>query len=65
MATWTETAEGWLRQATIAVMSKGPVPRHIAFILDGNRRYARKTGATNTKIGHYEGFRQLEKVQVP
>ncbi|KAF7726584.1 cis-prenyltransferase [Apophysomyces ossiformis] len=49
-------------RATLAVLRKGRIPRHVAFILDGNRRFARKAGAKSTKFGHYEGFRQLEKV---
>ncbi|CAO3659095.1 unnamed protein product [Rhizopus microsporus] len=46
----------------LAILRKGKIPRHIGFILDGNRRYARKIGATSTKFGHYEGLKQLEKV---
>ncbi|KAI9024325.1 di-trans,poly-cis-decaprenylcistransferase [Phycomyces nitens] len=49
-------------QATLAILSKGKIPRHIGFILDGNRRFAHKAGANSTKFGHYEGFKQLEKV---
>ncbi|KAI8075918.1 di-trans,poly-cis-decaprenylcistransferase [Gilbertella persicaria] len=49
-------------QFTLSVLRKGKVPRHVGFILDGNRRFARKLGASSTKFGHYEGFKQLEKV---
>ncbi|KAL0091392.1 di-trans,poly-cis-decaprenylcistransferase [Phycomyces blakesleeanus] len=51
-----------VEEATVAVLSKGSIPRHIGFILDGNRRFAHKAGANSTKFGHYEGFKQLEKV---
>lgn len=57
-----QTACDTLERATIAVLSKGKIPRHIGFILDGNRRFARKAGAESTRFGHYEGFKQLEKV---
>src|SRR3989344_114602 len=35
------------------------VPRHIAIILDGNRRYARKLGLRSWK-GHEIGLKKLE-----
>jgi undecaprenyl diphosphate synthase len=34
------------------------VPKHIAFIMDGNRRWARERGLT-TKQGHEAGFQKL------
>ena len=37
------------------------VPRHIAIILDGNRRYARKLGLNPWK-GHEFGLRKLEEL---
>ena len=49
-------------KGAIAILRRGRIPRHVGFILDGNRRYARKAGASNTKFGHYEGFKQLKKV---
>ncbi|KAI8369412.1 di-trans,poly-cis-decaprenylcistransferase [Radiomyces spectabilis] len=52
----------YAEHASVAVLRKGRIPRHLGFILDGNRRYARKAGASSTKFGHYEGFKQLEKV---
>ncbi|TKY58230.1 Dehydrodolichyl diphosphate synthase 6 [Spatholobus suberectus] len=32
----------YLRRWMFAILSLGPVPNHIAFIMDGNRRYAKK-----------------------
>ncbi|KAK6241422.1 hypothetical protein SCA6_006811 [Theobroma cacao] len=48
----------FLRKCIFSVLSVGPVPAHVAFIMDGNRRYARqhnlKEGA-----GHDAGFSAL------
>ncbi|MFA5166064.1 MAG: polyprenyl diphosphate synthase [Candidatus Paceibacterota bacterium] len=37
------------------------LPRHIAFIPDGNRRWAKARGLAPW-MGHYEGFKAVEKV---
>ena len=37
------------------------LPKHIAIILDGNRRWAKQRGLT-TKEGHTEGFDNLERI---
>lgn len=37
-------------------------PRHIAFIMDGNRRFARRRHWTSSFRGHLAGFRKLEQV---
>ncbi|KAI8991552.1 di-trans,poly-cis-decaprenylcistransferase [Mycotypha africana] len=58
------TVNNFVEQLTISVLRRGKIPRHVGFILDGNRRYARKAGASSTKFGHYEGFRQLEKLGI-
>lgn len=60
---------GWLsaqvsakaQDALIAVLASGPVPQHVAFILDGNRRYARSKHK-QIKQGHTDGFYTLRKV---
>ncbi|KAI8636101.1 di-trans,poly-cis-decaprenylcistransferase [Parasitella parasitica] len=62
MTAFLENCNNFLEQFTLSVLRKGKIPRHVGFILDGNRRFARKAGAKSTKFGHYEGFRQLEKV---
>lgn len=38
------------------------VPRHIAFIMDGNRRFAERTALSRKSLGHKYGFRKLEEV---
>jgi len=32
-----------------------PLPRHVAVMLDGNRRWARAAGLTDVNIGHLAG----------
>ncbi|KAF8320604.1 Decaprenyl diphosphate synthase-like protein [Cantharellus anzutake] len=43
------------------VISAGPMPRHVAFIMDGNRRYA-KLRKRSVREGHKEGFQALKRV---
>ncbi|KAK4270943.1 hypothetical protein QN277_019707 [Acacia crassicarpa] len=46
------------RRCVFAVLSAGPVPNHIAFIMDGNRRYAKKRNMAEGD-GHKAGFSAL------
>jgi len=48
--------------ALLKVLSAGPIPRHIAFVMDGNRRYAR---LNNKRVhdGHVDGFTALRRVR--
>ncbi|KAF8843354.1 Di-trans-poly-cis-decaprenylcistransferase [Paxillus ammoniavirescens] len=40
------------------IIATGPIPRHIAFEMDGNRRYARRQGKEGRE-GHGHGFETL------
>lgn len=51
----------YLQDFCINIVKCGAIPQHVAFIMDGNRRYARKLQAP-TKVGHYHGFDILENV---
>ncbi|XP_044252821.1 dehydrodolichyl diphosphate synthase complex subunit DHDDS [Tribolium madens] len=42
----------------VNVIKCGPIPRHIAFIMDGNRRYATKNKVEKAE-GHIKGFDKL------
>ena len=42
-------------------MEKEKMPKHIAIIMDGNRRWAREKGL-DAKFGHKEGAKTLEKI---
>ncbi|KAJ1823108.1 cis-prenyltransferase [Coemansia sp. RSA 2599] len=50
-----------LRKLTVRILKQGPVPQHIAFIMDGNRRFARKSHMATAK-GHVSGFYTLSRV---
>ncbi|KAL0327251.1 UNVERIFIED_CONTAM: Dehydrodolichyl diphosphate synthase 6 [Sesamum angustifolium] len=50
-----------LRRCICLVLSVGPVPKHIAFIMDGNRRYAKKQNLEEG-AGHRFGFRALMNI---
>ncbi|HLE46611.1 MAG TPA: polyprenyl diphosphate synthase [Thermoplasmata archaeon] len=39
-----------------------PVPRHVAIIMDGNRRFAQELGLGNPGMGHAKGRDKLEEV---
>jgi len=35
---------GWFEHLLLLTLACGPIPTHMAFIMDGNRRYARAQG---------------------
>ena len=43
------------RLAAALARSSAPVPRHVGVMLDGNRRWARATGAASVNDGHQRG----------
>jgi hypothetical protein len=47
----------------IRILSAGPVPKHVAFIMDGNRRYARRRNQ-KVQYGHRLGFVALRRVYI-
>ncbi|MEU7002180.1 polyprenyl diphosphate synthase [Nonomuraea sp. NPDC046570] len=40
-------------------VARGPVPRHVALIMDGNRRWAREQGYENPSVGHQYGVEHI------
>lgn len=56
-----ETKRSLVESACIRLLKCGPVPRHVAFIMDGNRRYARKA-RLETIDGHKEGFDRMTQM---
>uniref|UniRef100_A0A1I8B7K7 Alkyl transferase n=1 Tax=Meloidogyne hapla TaxID=6305 RepID=A0A1I8B7K7_MELHA len=60
---WFERQKlSWWFRLTIWIIKLGPIPRHVAFIMDGNRRYARAHNCSTVLEGHELGFKQLTKV---
>lgn len=58
MSQLLEQIYGFSRRSLFRVISMGPIPCHIAFIMDGNRRYAKKCGLLDGS-GHKAGFSAL------
>lgn len=53
----------WYKRLLVNILKAGPIPKHLAFIMDGNRRYARK-GNLATEIGHRSGGETLKNVYI-
>uniref|UniRef100_A0A3P8YKE1 Alkyl transferase n=1 Tax=Esox lucius TaxID=8010 RepID=A0A3P8YKE1_ESOLU len=47
-----------IEKLTANILKSGPMPKHVAFIMDGNRRYARKRQVERQE-GHTQGFDKL------
>ncbi|XP_029040747.1 dehydrodolichyl diphosphate synthase complex subunit DHDDS isoform X1 [Osmia bicornis bicornis] len=45
----------WFQLLLMKILSTGHIPKHVAFIMDGNRRYASKNGMEKLD-GHSKGF---------
>ncbi|KAK1834653.1 Decaprenyl diphosphate synthase-like protein [Podospora conica] len=56
-----EWALSRLRETLIGALRQGPMPQHVAFVMDGNRRYAR-SHKIETIEGHHLGFEALARV---
>ena len=53
----------YFERTVISILSSGPVPGHIGFVMDGNRRYARRH-QKEVKDGHAEGYVALRRVRL-
>ncbi|KAI6208985.1 Alkyl transferase [Aphelenchoides besseyi] len=49
----------WFGRCGVRLLNLHPIPRHVAFIMDGNRRYARAHQLSSVVDGHAKGFDQL------
>jgi len=50
-----------VQDIVLGILAAGPIPKHVAFVMDGNRRYARRNNK-NVQQGHSEGFVALKRV---
>ncbi len=50
------------RELLIGALRQGPIPQHVAFEMDGNRRFA-KNHKIETIEGHNLGFEALARVR--
>jgi short-chain Z-isoprenyl diphosphate synthase len=46
----------------MARLQGGPIPRHIGLIVDGNRRFARRSGLRHVSEGHRKGADKVDEV---
>ncbi|KAI1820030.1 di-trans,poly-cis-decaprenylcistransferase [Xylaria intraflava] len=62
---WNSPPAEWLtrsaREILISTLKQGPIPKHVAFEMDGNRRFARNH-KIETIEGHHLGFEALARV---
>ena len=45
----------WIQRLVVRVVKTGKIPKHVAFIMDGNRRYANKNNVEKIE-GHAKGY---------
>lgn len=55
-----ETKLSWCQRLALNVLKCGPIPKHVAFIMDGNRRFATKSNMQKSE-GHSKGFDKLSE----
>lgn len=51
-------AYSWIDSLLLRILKCGQVPKHVAFIMDGNRRFARQRKIDKI-VGHTMGFEKL------
>lgn len=49
----------WIRSICCSILKAGHIPQHVAIIMDGNRRFAKKMQYSRTFQGHVQGFDKL------
>lgn len=58
----TEKSSSWFRRICCSILQSGSIPHHIAIIMDGNRRFAKKM-KQDRSFGHLLGFEKLTEVR--
>lgn len=57
----TETVRHVIERLVVRALAAGPLPSHVAFIMDGNRRWSRHAGL-QVREGHQMGFSALRRI---
>ncbi|KAA0198746.1 Ditrans polycis-polyprenyl diphosphate synthase ((2E 6E)-farnesyl diphosphate specific) [Fasciolopsis buskii] len=57
---WKETKYSFVQRCCLRILKCGPIPKHVGFIMDGNRRYANKKNMA-CSAGHAQGFLKLSE----
>lgn len=52
----------WYARRLRRQVARGPLPRHVGLIMDGNRRWARQVGLASPSLGHRVGAEHVEDV---
>lgn len=58
---WNDYVLFTIKKIMIVVLQKRPIPRHVSFIMDGNRRFALASHIPRAE-GHLHGFEKLLEV---
>lgn len=62
MSSWfPERPKSWYHRLCTRILKSGPIPKHVAVIMDGNRRFAVKNSMDRAE-GHLKGFDKLTEV---
>lgn len=56
-----ERTLNWFQLLALKIIRTGHVPKHVAFIMDGNRRYANKQKVAGIE-GHVKGYVSLKRI---
>ncbi|KAG5326962.1 DHDDS synthase, partial [Acromyrmex heyeri] len=56
-----ECTLNWFQSLALRIIKTGEVPKHVAFIMDGNRRYANKQNLQKGE-GHSKGFDKMTEM---
>ena len=51
----------WFHSLCESILKAGPIPQHVALIMDGNRRFAAQKHL-KCKDGHAKGFEKMAEV---
>ena len=54
-----ERKSSWFRSLCCRIVRTGHIPRHVAIIMDGNRRFAKKMKYSEVFHGHVSGFNKF------